>query len=62
MDDASLRPAVEHLPAVLAAVQELQLLSEGQHVLPTLQQKDPSALVQARGLTDPHAALAVAHA
>lgn len=58
LDNASLRLAVVHL---LVGLRVLQLQSEGGYVLLTLQQKDPSALVQTRGLTDPHVTLIVAH-
>lgn len=61
LDNASLRLAAVHLPAGPAVLHVLQLQSEGRHVLLTLQQKDPSALVQTRGLTNPHVSLIVAH-
>ena len=60
LDDASLRPAVMHLPVGLAVVPVLQLQPEGGYVLLVLQQEDPSALVKTRGLTDPHVTLVVA--
>lgn len=61
LDNASLRLAVVHLPVGLAVLHVLQLQSEGGYVLLALQQKDPSALVQTRGFTDPHVTLIVAH-
>ncbi len=50
-----------HPPGRPAVFNALQLQSEGGYVLRTLQQKDSSALVQTRGLTDPHMTLIVAH-
>lgn len=61
LDDASLRLAAMRLPVGLAVLHVLQLQSEGGYVLLALQQKDPSALVQTRGLTDPHVTVIVAH-
>lgn len=45
---------------LLVVVGSLQLQSEGSYVILVVQQKDPPALVQARGLTDPHASGTVA--
>lgn len=61
LDNASLRPAMVHFAAGLAVLHVLQLYSEGRYFLLTLQQKDPSALVQTSGLTYPHMILNVAH-
>ena len=61
LDNASLRLAVVYLPAGLAVLHVLQLQSQGGYVLLTLQQKDPSALVQTRRFTDPHVTLVVVH-
>lgn len=59
LDNAGLRLAVMHLVG-LALLHVLQLQPEGVYVVLALQQKDPSALVQAGGFTDPHATLAIA--
>lgn len=61
LDNASLRLVVVHLAAGPSVLHVLQLQSEGGDFLLTLQQKDPSALVQTRWLTDPHLTLIVIH-
>lgn len=61
LDDASLRlPAEVRLPAGLAVLQVLQLHPEFGYILLSFQQKDPSALVQTGGLTNPHTTPTVA--
>lgn len=61
LNDVSLRLAVMHFPVEPAVLHVLQLQSEGSYVLLALQKEDPSSLVHTRRLTDPHAALPVAH-